>query len=78
MICNEFGAYRDRAPADSRARWIADVRTALELQHIGWAMWDYSGNFGIVNRDSNDREPDAPIVRALGLKMPAGTLMPKE
>lgn len=71
VICNEFGAYRDRAPADSRARWITDVRTALELQHIGWAMWDYSGNFGLVKRDSSDHAPDAPIVHALGLKMPA-------
>lgn len=71
VICNEFGAYRDRAPEDSRARWITDVRTALELQHIGWAMWDYSGNFGLVKRGSSDHVLDAPIVQALGLKMPA-------
>jgi endoglucanase len=78
VICNEFGAYRDRAPADSRARWITDVRTALEQQHIGWAMWDYSGNFGLVKRGSSDHAPDEPIVQALGLKIPAGTVAPKE
>lgn len=73
VICNEFGAYRDKAPADSRTRWIADVRTSLEQLHIGWAMWDYSGNFGLVQRDNADHVPDASIVHALGLKMPAET-----
>jgi aryl-phospho-beta-D-glucosidase BglC (GH1 family) len=77
VICNEFGAFREMAPPDSRAMWITDVRTALEQQHIGWAMWDYSGNFGVLKRGS-DHVPDAPIVEALGLKMPAGAGAPNE
>ena len=38
VICNEFGAFRDTAPPDSRTRYIHDVRTGMEQQGIGWAM----------------------------------------
>ena len=31
-------------------RWISDVRTALERHNIGWAMWDYSGSFGVATK----------------------------
>jgi endoglucanase len=71
LICNEFGAYRDTADAASRARWIGDVRSALEANHIGWAMWDYRGNFGVVERTDTQITPDAGILRALGLNADA-------
>ena len=58
LICNEFGAYRDTADPASRARWIGDVRSALEENHIGWAMWDYRGNFGVVEHSSTQITPD--------------------
>jgi endoglucanase len=67
LICNEFGAYRDTADPASRARWIGDVRSALEENHIGWAMWDYRGNFGVVQHSATEITPDAAILRALGL-----------
>ncbi len=67
LICNEFGAYRDTANPASRARWIGDVRSALEENHIGWAMWDYRGNFGVVEHTSTQITPDPAILRALGL-----------
>ncbi len=67
LICDEFGAYRDTAPPDSRARWISAVRTALEANHIGWAMWDYRGNFGVVTRTNTQIVPDDAILKALGL-----------
>ena len=68
VICNEFGADRETAPADSRARYLEDVRIGLEQQGIGWAMWDWSGNFGLVTRKDNAVVPDAAIAHALGLK----------
>jgi endoglucanase len=68
LICNEFGAYRDTADPASRARWINDVRSALEDNHIGWAMWDYRGNFGVVHRDASTITPDPGILKALGLR----------
>jgi aryl-phospho-beta-D-glucosidase BglC (GH1 family) len=67
LICNEFGAYRETADPASRARWIGDVRSALEANHIGWAMWDYRGNFGIVTRTDTEITPDGTILKALGL-----------
>jgi aryl-phospho-beta-D-glucosidase BglC (GH1 family) len=71
LICNEFGAYRDTADPASRARWIGDVRSALEENHIGWAMWDYRGNFGVVEHSSTQITPDPAILRALGLNADA-------
>jgi endoglucanase len=68
LICDEFGAFRDTAEPASRARWISDVRSALEQNHIGWLMWDYRGNFGVVHRDNGRITPDAAILKALGLK----------
>jgi len=67
LICNEFGAYRDTANPASRARWIGDVRAALEENHIGWAMWDYRGNFGVVERTDTQITPDLAVLKALGL-----------
>jgi len=71
LICDEFGAYRDTAPPDSRARWISAVRSALEANHIGWAMWDYRGNFGLVTRTNTEITPDNAILKALGLNAAA-------
>ena len=66
VMCNEFGVYR-RAPSSDRARWIADVRTTLEMHGIGWTMWDYAGDFGLVTKQSGQIVVDEPIVSALGL-----------
>jgi endoglucanase len=70
VVCNEFGAFRDTAPHDSRARYLHDVRTALEQNGIGWGMWDWSGNFGLVTHQANTIVPDTLDVDALGLKQP--------
>lgn len=50
LLVGEFGALSRAAPSDSRARWIRDVRLALEKHHIPWAYWryaDYPGGFGL-------------------------------
>lgn len=70
LICNEFGAFRDTAPAESRAQYVHDVRTDLEQLHIGWAMWDYRGNFGLVTHNGTEIAPDAVVLQALGLTVP--------
>ncbi len=69
LICNEFGAHRRVTDPQSRMNWIRDVRTALEADNIGWAMWDYRGSFGAVWKQ--DRQPakvDDKVVEALGLR----------
>ena len=68
LICDEFGAYREHTDPISRANWIHDVRTALEADGIGWAMWDYRGGFGVVTKkDGEPAQVDESVVKALGL-----------
>jgi aryl-phospho-beta-D-glucosidase BglC (GH1 family) len=71
LICNEFGVFRDFSDPQDRAAWIKDVRTSLERHNIGWAMWDYSGNFGVVTKQDGKATLDETTVRALGLNLPA-------
>jgi hypothetical protein len=69
LLCNEFGVYRAVSEPASRNAWIHDVRTALEADGIGWAMWDFHSTFGVVVRDRDRHsEPDPLTVEALGLK----------
>ena len=72
LICNEFGVFRERAEPQDRNAWIHDVRTALERHNIGWAMWDYSDNFGVAIKKDGKAALDEMTVKALGLRMPAG------
>jgi aryl-phospho-beta-D-glucosidase BglC (GH1 family) len=67
VVCNEFGVFRDYADPRDREEWIHDVRTALERHGMGWAIWDYSGNFGVVTKKDGRTAPDEATVRALGL-----------
>jgi endoglucanase len=69
VVCNEFGVYRDYAVPQDREAWIHDVRTALERHGMGWAMWDYSGSFGVVTKKDGRNVPDEITLRALGLHM---------
>jgi aryl-phospho-beta-D-glucosidase BglC (GH1 family) len=72
VVCNEFGVYRDYADPQDRGAWIHDVRTALERHGMGWTMWDYSGNFGVVTKKDGRTVPDEVTLRALGLTAAAG------
>jgi aryl-phospho-beta-D-glucosidase BglC (GH1 family) len=67
LYCGEFGVYKEYADPKARARWIGDVRMALESRHIAWAMWDYNGNFGLMS-ESAEKVADRDILTALGLK----------
>jgi endoglucanase len=68
LICNEFGVYRNFAAPQDRAAWIRDVRTSLERHNIGWAMWDYSGSFGVVTKKNGKAVLDENVLKALGLR----------
>jgi endoglucanase len=68
VVCNEFGVYRKYADPQDREVWIHDVRTSLERHSMGWAMWDYSGGFGVVPKEDGRSVPDEITLRALGLK----------
>jgi aryl-phospho-beta-D-glucosidase BglC (GH1 family) len=68
LVCNEFGVYREYADPEDRAAWLHDVRTALERNAIGWAMWDYAGSFGVVTKKDGKTVADDGVLRALGMK----------
>jgi endoglucanase len=69
LTCNEFGVFRDHSDPVSRANWLHDVRTALEADGIGWAMWDYHNGFGVAVKDASGKSVvDPATVAALGLK----------
>jgi endoglucanase len=70
VYCGEFGVLRDYAPPGARAQWLRDMRVALEKNHIGWAMWDYQTNFGVVTKANGVTTPDSDILNALGLHRP--------
>ena len=67
LYCGEFGAYKTYADPKARATWISDTRTALESKHIGWAMWDWDGNFGLATKSGASVVVDEGVLRALGL-----------
>jgi endoglucanase len=68
IICGEFGVYRLGAKSEDRIAWVTDVRTALEHSGIGWAIWDYSGNFGVVEKKEGKTIVDSSVLCALGTK----------
>lgn len=73
VVCNEFGVYRTYADPHDREAWIHDVRSALERHGMGWAMWDYSGSFGLVSKKDGRIMVDDMTVRALGMNRPPGS-----
>lgn len=68
LVCIEFGVYREYADPEDRAAWLHDTRTSLEHNGIGWAMWDYSGSFGVVTKKDGKAVADEGVLRALGMK----------
>lgn len=69
VYCGEFGVLRDYVDPAMRAQWVHDMRVAFEKHKIGWAMWDYQENFGVVTKKDGKTIPDPAIVKALGLKV---------
>ena len=52
----EFGCYA-RADPESRARFHAAFRRALDEQQLGWAVWDWSGSFRYWDKRKNEPMP---------------------
>ena len=67
VYCGEFGVHKPFADPKARAAWVHDMRIALEKHNIGWNMWDYQDNFGLVTKSNNTATPDPLLVEALGL-----------
>jgi endoglucanase len=67
LWCGEFGVDRDFSPPADRVRWITDMRKTLEADGIGWDMWDYRSQFGLVTKQDGVTTVDEGVVAALGL-----------
>ena len=48
LYCGEFGVI-DLAPLSVRQAWYGDIISVFNEYQIGWANWDYKGEFGIVD-----------------------------
>ncbi len=69
VYCGEFGVHRPYAPPAARAQWLHDMRVTFEKYGIGWNMWDYQDNFGLVTKTNGGAAVvDPAIAEALGLK----------
>lgn len=72
VICSEFGAFGETIPPYERAVWVKDVRLALEAYGIGWAMWEYDGDFNLVTRQQTQTGisivPVSRLLKALGFE----------
>jgi endoglucanase len=50
LYCGEFGVI-NLTPLDIRKAWLRDTVATFEESDIGWALWDWKGDFGVVDRD---------------------------
>ena len=51
--CGEGGAYR-YTPHDVVIRWLAEVTGILKSLNIGIALWNFRGDFGILDSNRSD------------------------
>ncbi|UCD49765.1 MAG: glycoside hydrolase family 5 protein [Phycisphaerales bacterium] len=73
LFCGEFGVYLRNSDDAERVYWYSIVRECLEEKGIAWTTWDYTGGFGLFERDGNDsfaHDLNVPLVEALGLTAP--------
>jgi aryl-phospho-beta-D-glucosidase BglC (GH1 family) len=68
LLCDEFGVFREASNPEDRERWLTGARTAFEANNIGWSMWNYQSDFGVVFKDNKGIRDDPSVLRALGLK----------
>lgn len=63
IIINEFGVLKAGAPRDSRLRWLSSVVSYAQQHCWGWAHWELSQGFGLV--DDKSGKADAGVLKAL-------------
>lgn len=53
--CGECGCY-NRTPHPVFLRWFEDVLSLMKENNIGWALWNFRGDFGILDSRRQDVE----------------------
>lgn len=66
LMANEFGTYKNINQI-YRENWARDVRTAMQNHGVGWAVWDYKGEFATYNVTSPVPVAAPSMLNALGL-----------
>jgi endoglucanase len=51
--CGELGCY-NQTPHDVFLAWFSDTLDILKDSGIGFALWEFKGDFGILNSGRND------------------------
>ncbi|MHB9131241.1 MAG: glycoside hydrolase family 5 protein [Armatimonadota bacterium] len=54
LFCSEFGVF-EAAPPDAQLRWYRDTVDLFARHEIAWSNWDYKTDFGVVDREGNDK-----------------------
>jgi aryl-phospho-beta-D-glucosidase BglC (GH1 family) len=53
LMVQEFGVY-NKTPHDVTIAFLTDLVKLFSENQIGWALWNFSGSFGILNSDRSD------------------------
>lgn len=51
--CGEFGCY-NRTPHHIFLAWFEDILSIFREHNIGWGLWEFKGNFGILDSGRTD------------------------
>lgn len=62
VVINEFGVLKEKADPVQRLAWLAATRKAAEAHGFGWAHWDFSNGFGLLDEEG---AIDEGVMRAL-------------
>jgi aryl-phospho-beta-D-glucosidase BglC (GH1 family) len=66
--CGEMGCYRE-TPHPVFLAWLSDVLGVLTENSIGWAFWNFRGDFGVLDSGRKDVEYENWYGRKLDRKM---------
>ena len=75
LMCNEFGVYMPYADVEERANWYRLKLSWMDERGICRISWDYTQEFGLFKSPWEGMFPqdlNAPVVRAMGYKIPSG------
>ncbi|MGE5395204.1 MAG: cellulase family glycosylhydrolase [Candidatus Saccharibacteria bacterium] len=53
FMVQEFGVY-NKTPHDVTIGFLTDLSKFFRENNIGWALWNFTGSFGIINSDRTD------------------------
>lgn len=73
VFCGEFGVFMPNSDNAERVAWYEIVRRYLGENDIAWTTWDYTNEFGLFNKNSNeqfDYDLNIPLLEALGFEVP--------